>query len=226
MNFRMDFTTHDAAKYSVENWHYSRCLPTGKLIKIGVWENEIFIGVIIYSAGACPQIAKPFNLDRMQVCELTRIALNKHINPVSKYLSISILMLKKKCPLMKMIISYADPEQDHHGGVYQASNWVYLGETNKTEHFISDKGFRIHSKTLRTGNKGLATKMLKEGKIRQVFTYKHKYIYPLTKDLYKLYKQQSKPYPMRKYCNGSIPVVQTGGGVQSDLSAPFEVKNA
>jgi hypothetical protein len=52
MNFKLAFTTKEAAKYSVENWHYSRCLPAGKMVIIGVWENDRFIGTIIYSFGA------------------------------------------------------------------------------------------------------------------------------------------------------------------------------
>ena len=120
---------------------------------------------------------------------------------------------------MKMIVSYADPEQDHHGGVYQATNWIYLGITKGAKHFKSDKGFNIHSKSLCTGNKGLATKLLKEGKIISVKKYKHKYIYPLEKNLWNIYKKQSKQYPTRVLCNSSMPTFHVGGDVQVDPPA-------
>ena len=197
MNFKICYTTHEAAKYAVENWHYSKCLPTGKLVKFGIWEDEKFIGVIIYSSGACPQIAQPFCLERLEVCELTRIALNKHKNPVSKFLSITLKLLKKKMPKMKLIVSYADPEQDHYGIIYQATNWIYLGKTKPTEHFISNKGFKIHSKTLRTNSKGLATRLLKEGKIKQIFSFKYKYVYALDETVKKNLINKTKDYPKR-----------------------------
>lgn len=197
MNFRLGFTTHEAVKYACEKWHYSQCLPAGKLIKVGVWENERYIGCVIYSCGACPQIHDPFKLKRTEVCELTRVALTKHVNPVSKFLAISLKLIKKKMPKMKMVVSYADPEQDHHGGIYQATNWIYLGETKPATHFKTSDGFNIHSKTLCTGRKGLATKLVNEGKIVRVKTTKHKYIYPLERELWDKWKEKAKPYPKR-----------------------------
>lgn len=217
-NFRLDFTTYEAAKYSVENWHYSRCLPSGKLIKIGVWENSKFIGCIIFSSGANPNIGAPYCLNQQQVCELTRVALTKHSNQVSKFLSVALILLRKKCPSLKLIVSYADPEQDHHGGIYQATNWIYEGITKPETHYISDKGFRIHSKTIRTRGKGFSTKLKKEGKITTVKTYKYKYIYPLEKELKERLKCLSKPYP-RKKCSGSTSVHHSEGGVQIDPCA-------
>ena len=34
--------SHDAAKYAVENWHYSRILPTGKIVKFGA-ADKLFL---------------------------------------------------------------------------------------------------------------------------------------------------------------------------------------
>lgn len=49
--------SYKAAKYAVEKWHYSRAMPSGKLIKYGVWEDSKFIGVIIFERGANPTMA-------------------------------------------------------------------------------------------------------------------------------------------------------------------------
>lgn len=40
MTLRLDFCSHEAAKHSVFRWHYSRCMPAGKLVRIGVWEER------------------------------------------------------------------------------------------------------------------------------------------------------------------------------------------
>ena len=135
-NLKIDWATHEAAKFACEKWHYSKCLPTGKTVKIGVWEDDKYIGVIIYSYGANNNAAKSFNLNQTEVCELTRVALNKHKTAVSRILSISLKFLNKQSPGIKIVFSYSDlSDQGHHGGIYQANGWLYIG-TRST----SDKG--------------------------------------------------------------------------------------
>jgi len=118
---RIDWCSHDAARYACENWHYSKCVPKSKLAKIGVWENGIFIGVLIYGVGATPDLVKPYGLTKEQGCELVRISLRNHQTPVSRLIAISLRVLKKEFPGLRLVVSFADPEQGHHGGVYQAS---------------------------------------------------------------------------------------------------------
>jgi hypothetical protein len=44
---KLDWCSHEAAKYACEHWHYSKCVPKQKTVKIGVWENSVFIGCVI-----------------------------------------------------------------------------------------------------------------------------------------------------------------------------------
>src|SRR2546422_940116 len=69
---RLDYCSHEAARYAVMHWHYSRSVPAGKLVKIGVWETGEFIGCLIFSYGANRNLAKSVGLTQMEVCELTR----------------------------------------------------------------------------------------------------------------------------------------------------------
>ena len=62
VDLKIDWATYKAAKYAVEHWHYSRCMPKSKLSKIGVWENGKFIGAVIFGYGATPEIGKPYRL--------------------------------------------------------------------------------------------------------------------------------------------------------------------
>jgi hypothetical protein len=136
LEFKIDWASHESAKYACENWHYSKCLPVPPLVKIGVWENKKFIGCVIFSRGASSNLLKPYGLTQVQGCELTRIALNKHVTPVSRIISIAIKFLKKNSPELKLIISFADPNEGHHGGVYQATNWVYSGKSAKSFKYL------------------------------------------------------------------------------------------
>lgn len=52
MNLRLDWCSHKSAKWACENYHYAKRMVTGKTIKIGVWEDEKFIGCLIYGRGA------------------------------------------------------------------------------------------------------------------------------------------------------------------------------
>ena len=55
---KIDWCTHEAAKYAVEHWHYSKRMPKSKLAKFGVWEGGKFVGCVIFGVGATPEIAK------------------------------------------------------------------------------------------------------------------------------------------------------------------------
>jgi len=77
-DLHLDWCSYDAAKYAVHNWHYSERMPSGKLLRIGVWEDDDFTGVIIYSRGAAPNIGSPYDMEQTEICELTRVALTDH----------------------------------------------------------------------------------------------------------------------------------------------------
>jgi len=94
---------------------------------IGVWEEKKFIGCIIFSRGANANLGTTYGLEKIEVCELTRVALNNHKNTVSKILSLAIKMLKKKEEGLRLIVSYADVNHSHFGVIYQATNWIYTG---------------------------------------------------------------------------------------------------
>lgn len=197
-NLKLDWCPHQAARYAVEKWHYSRTLPTGKLVKIGVWENEQFIGCLIFSMGAAPQAHRPYGIQSREICELTRVALRTHATPVSRIAAIAIRMLKTQSPGLRLIVSYADPEQGHHGGIYAAGNWTYTGPTAACEHFeYIATGKRVHSKSIKTGRRGYATQLKRDGVIRSVKVWKHKYLYPLDEAMREKVERLRKPYPKR-----------------------------
>jgi hypothetical protein len=197
-DLKIDWATHEAAKYACENWHYSGCIPKSKLVKIGAWEAGVFIGVIIFGSGASPQIGSPYKLASDEVCELVRIALKSHNAPVSRILSIAIKFLERSNPKLRLVVSYADPIQGHHGGVYQATNWIYSGKTEPCEWFkIVATGQLIHSHSYRRGRPGRATRDKAAGLIESVPMVKHKYLMPLDDEMRKRIEPLRKPYPKR-----------------------------
>lgn len=195
VNLKIDWASHEAAKYACLNWHYSKCLPVGKLVKIGAWENDKFIGVVIFGRGANKSLGEPYKLDQTECCELVRIALTNHKTPVSRIMSIAIKLLKNIHKQLKLVISFADAEQNHHGGIYQATNWVYVGKTNSADEYLY-KGKRWHGRAFRKSFGSHLNYMNKGLEILQG-SQKHRYLMPLDDNMRKQVQQLAKPYPKR-----------------------------
>ncbi|MBI4128628.1 MAG: protein Mom, partial [Parcubacteria group bacterium] len=60
----------------------------------------------------------PFGLTQLEVCELVRVALRAHHSPTSKIVAIAVRMLRKENPGIRMLVSYADLQQQHVGTIY------------------------------------------------------------------------------------------------------------
>ena len=142
--------TTEAIKYACLHFHYAKCVPVGVLGYNVYNDKNEWCGVILYARGANPNISKEFNLANGEALELVRVALNGKQEQTSKAVAISLKLIKKDCPLCKLIISYADMDQDHYGTIYQATNWIYTGDNSvgqKGKAFLIN-GKKLHSKTV------------------------------------------------------------------------------
>ena len=204
VELKLDWCSYQAAKYAVENWHYSKCMPVGKLVKIGVWEDKKYIGCVLFSNAVGAMSSKTYRLNNQEFVELVRIALNKHCSTVSKIIAIAIKLLLSINKKLRLIVSYADPKEGHLGGVYQASNWVYVG-TSTASVMYKVNGNIIHSRTANPNNKqfGNKTKNIDlTGAIKFKAIPKYKYLMPLDSEMRKQIEPLRKPYP--KKCATSI----------------------
>ena len=195
-NLKIDWATYDAARYACEHWHYSRCIPKSKLVKIGAWESGKFIGVVIFGYGATSALGKPYGLSMKHCCELVRIALTTHTTPVSKIISVALRFLKKQCPNLRLVVSFADANQGHHGGIYQATNWIYAGKTSSAVFYRDPSGRLWHPRRAsRTRNpqKHLVTSAWKE----ETQDGKHRYLMPLDNEMREKILPLARPYPKR-----------------------------
>lgn len=205
VNLKLDWCSHAAAKYAVMHWHYSETMPVGKLAKIGVWEDNKFIGCIIFGRGANKSLLKPYGLNQDGGCELVRIALDKHVSTVTKIMSIAIKMLKKQFTKLELIVSFADSNQKHLGIIYQAGNWIYTGKTSE------EYSYFYNNKWMHRRSAGSARGTI-VGLEKKDNGHRKRYLYPLSKDIRDKVVKLSKPYP--KNCpagvNGNTPSFQGG----------------
>ena len=215
--------SHDAARYAVEHWHYSRTMPAGKLVRYGVWEHEQFIGCILFGRGATYRLGRPYGLDQTEVCELVRVALREHDAPVSAALGPALADLRSTNPGLRLVISFADPQHGHHGGIYQATNWIYLGRGESFAFRV--RGQLVHPRTLyaRYGVGGQSIPWLREhvdpNAERVVHESKHRYGYPLDRAMRRRLRRLAEQYPPAVERNGCDDPSRVGGRVRSPDTA-------
>lgn len=190
---RLTIASNKAIKYALMNFHYAKRKPNISVAYNVYNKKNDWCGVIAYGLGAAPSIGKPYNLAQGEIIELVRVALNGKQDNVSKIIGISLKLLKKDCPTVKLVVSYADKGQNHKGIIYQASNWYYVDESNSTGKEYFYKGRWTHSKTIqdyckrRKINKNIYQSRKTSGK--------YKYIYPLVKDMREMCEKIKKSYP-------------------------------
>lgn len=205
---RVDWCGYDAAKYAVEHWHYSEVLPAGKLLKIGAWEDGRFIGCVLFGRGANNNIGKPYGLRQTECAELVRIALDKHVTPVSRIASLAIKFAVRQSPGLRLLISYADTAHNHHGGIYQAMGWIYQGASNSGAAQIQWPDGRMEHKRSVFSRYGTESSKTLGAKLVSP-PVKHKYLYALDNAMRAQIAPLAKPYPKRDSCAGSKDSVVT-----------------
>lgn len=206
VDLQLDWCSHAAAKYAVEHWHYSKSMPTPPVLRIGAWEDERYIGCILFSRGANKNLGSAYGLKATEVCELTRVALSEHKAPVSKMLAIALKMLAKKETGLRLVVSYADTNEGHHGGIYQATNWLYAGATPPSYGYVDKQGREWHQRQVSvTGWKPQYGEMRRVPKIEDCTKVyqsgKHRYLYPLDDDMRRQIEPLRQPYPKREHAD-------------------------
>ncbi len=200
-------SSREAATFAAKAWHYSRSMPAGRLVCVGAWESGAFIGAIVFGRGASSEIHSPFALQQSQVCELTRVALGPHGAPTSKVVMLSVRLLRRQSPGLRLIVSYADPEHGHVGTLYQACGWLYIGQTNR-ESLIRINGRLFHPRTVGSRYKTRSIDWLRAnvaadaGHVRT--QPKFRYVLPLDADMRQQLQSRVQPYPKPSISERSV----------------------
>jgi len=228
-DLRLDWCSHAAAKYAVEHWHYSKRLPSGKLTRIGAWEGGDFIGCVLFGRGNNNNMAQRYGLPQTEAAELTRVALTNHVAPTSRIVARAVHLLRRFSPGLRLLVSYADPDQGHHGGIYQAMNWVYVGSSVPQRELLV-AGHWMHKRSASAKWGTAAPQRIRELTGLDVSygpeAWKHTYLYPLDDAMRKQIAPLAKPYPKRgrgETDNAPQPNAESGGASPTrPLLAPTE----
>lgn len=179
-----------ANAYRLASWLRLALGKTASLLALCFLEGEL-----------APNLLRRYGLKQSQGCELVRIALKEHVAPVSQIMAVAIRFLKQQSPNLRLIVSFADQSQGHHGGIYQANNWIYTGTSEPSTFYLVNGRLR-HPRSI--GAMGLSVTISEirkklDPKAKSVAVPgKHRYLMPLNKKMRKQIIKLSKPYPKRK----------------------------
>lgn len=201
---RLTKATHKAVEYACKHFHYAKAVPVCT-IGYNVYNgSDEWCGVVLFGRGANQHIGTDFQTVMGGALELVRVALNGKQECTSQAVAMSLKRLKKDCPFCRLVVSYADIDQKHLGTIYQATNWIYVGDSVVGEsHSFMLNGQKRHERILKsTVNKmGLVAtdenirKVFGEGTVRFYSEGKRKYLFPLDKAMKKQIEPLRKPYP-------------------------------
>jgi hypothetical protein len=202
VTLRLAPCSHAAALASVRCWHYSKSLPCPPMCRYGVWENARFVGSVIFARGSNRHLGRPFGLRADEIGELARVSLGPHAAPTSRIVAVAVRLLRRQCPGLRLLVSFADVEQQHHGGIYQAMNWTYIGMTAPSRVFVDAAGRRWHPRMVsRSGAKRVYGELRRVVRVAdcQVETVagKHRYALPFDDEVRARVVAMALPYPKR-----------------------------
>ena len=210
------------AKKMVVKYHYShlwtKCsvalglfLDTGNQHAFFDEAEEKMIGVIVYGdpIGRHSGASISEGLDRTEVYELTRLYIHDGYgsNIESWFISQSFNWLKKNQPHIKALISYASPMEGHVGTIYQATNWIYQGNSIRPNDGwlfkFSEDGEWQHGRTIfpyygTNDAEKIREKVTEPFWIKQELR-KHRYVYILVGKKEKRRILNSLKYPALQY---------------------------
>lgn len=120
---------HKDTKDFILNKHYAKRMPSVSFA-FGLFKDDIIQGVLTIGKPASNSLCEGVCgvEHKAQVFELNRLVVNDGLpkNTLSYFVSSSLKMLKNQDLI---IVSYADEGANHHGYIYQATNWIYTGKT-------------------------------------------------------------------------------------------------
>jgi hypothetical protein len=103
-------------------------------------------------------------------------------------------MLYKTYPGLRLIVSFADPEHGHVGGIYQGGNWIYAGRSATAKEYIY-RGRRWQGRSFRNQYSGMEHHP--DVQIIQGSS-KHRYLMPLDPELITKIETLRQPFPKRE----------------------------
>ena len=183
-------------------------------------ENNIIQGCCTFGTPVSNTLRNLWK-NEYELIELNRLVVNDGLpkNTLSFFVSQSLKFLPK--PLV--IASYADTSKNHHGYIYQATNWKYTGLSKKMDEVCVKGMEHLHSGSIFDLSRGQENRFqwlrdkFKENYYLRERPRKHRYFQFLgnkhqIKEMNKMCPYEFLPYPKGeniRYDSSFTPIIQT-----------------
>lgn len=182
--------THQDCREWLLYKHYARRIPSISY-SYGLFDGLHLVGVCTIGKPASPSLCVGVcgKEQSKYVYELNRLVVNDGLP--NNGLSFFVGNVLKLLPPM-ILVSYADTSQNHHGYIYQATNWIYTGATKeRTDIGIEDGSHSRHY-----------DKNIDKSVFRKKRSSKHRYIYIIGTKRHKRIWRSLLRYDAQEYPKG------------------------
>lgn len=210
-----------SAKKIVQMYHYSGKTTQNSQIHFGVFLGGSLQGALQYGPSIDKRrMAQNLGIGFNESLELNRMALSDKCpkNSESRALGITLRILKKKYPHLKVIISFADACQCGDGTIYRASGFKLHSFKTNNSLWKNEKGEIYFDH----GTKSIPKDELKAKGFKPIEGFQMKYLYFFDKSLEKKFKFvefDKIPYQVRMYKGIKRTELESkASGIQSEES--------
>lgn len=141
-----------AAIVTITRNHYTASVPSGKSHYFSYGR-----ALVVYSIPANKNIGQFLLGYGGEVWELTRLwAPDGHDpNLLTRAIKFTIRSLRIVEPTIEALVSYADPNAGHTGGVYRAASWCFHGQSEEVREYRTPAGQIKSRRAFHSGSHGM-----------------------------------------------------------------------
>jgi len=166
------------AEAIIREHHYTHGIPSGKSHYIQFGD-----ALIVWSIPANKNIAKFVLGWPGNVWELSRLwAPDGHApNLLTQAISAAVRAIKR-LENPDALVSYADPNAGHKGGVYRAASWIYHGQSEEVRTYRAPDGQTTSRRSFHSGGRGMRKAEIEAlGYVELKLPGKERFVRPLSK---------------------------------------------
>jgi hypothetical protein len=201
MNYEIRSIDYQDCKEWFLKKHYAKRIPPIDFC-FGLYDKEILVGICSYGTPVSHPLRSIFT--DYKLYELNRLVINENMpkNTLSYFVSSTLKKLPNPC----VVISYADTSHNHHGFIYQATNFVYTGLSAKFMDYMVQGMEHLHGASVFDMSRGQKNRVqwLKNKFGNKLYMKerprKHRYFYFIgdkrtKKNMLKILPYEIQPYP-------------------------------
>jgi len=223
-NYKVQKIKNQECKEWFLHKHYAKRIPSISYA-FGLYENNSLLGICSYGRPVAHTLIKhAFNGHYQDnFLELNRLVVNDNLpkNSLSFFVSATL----KQLPSPVVVVSYADTSLNHHGYIYQATNFIYTGLSAKRTDYKIKGMEHLHSASV-MDHAGRGVEKGKIDKLKAIYgddlylkdrPRKHRYFYFIgtkkdKKEMLRNLAYEIEPYPKgdnSRYDSSHLAATQT-----------------